>query len=556
MEWITHKVRRSALVALIALYGAVLVVSGIGRMATASANAQQTSPLFCRIGYTSAVRPITDYGSAIDGLRAGSYLLWAPEVAPARPNGMEAVQIIGVKQWKWRNNQYVLTDATAPYATPYTYTVRPGLDAVRAAVLANPGAIWLIGNEIERRDYLVSDGQTSLGQDEILPEVYAWAYHDLYVFIKSLDPTAQVGIGGMIQATPLRLKYLERAWNKYIELYGVSLPADVWNIHAYALPEWRQGAFPPPNDWKTFGADIPAGLSEIEGLTFPDYETAVLADKSFDLAATYLRAFRRWMYDHGQQNKPLIVSEAGVHMPEWVAVTINGKVVYPFMPEDIRDSYMYPMFNFAQNVTDTVLGYPADGYRLTQRWIWYSLDGDAGSWDEGVFYQYFGSNLFYSGKNGGKAMGIAPLGTYWQAYVNNPISMPVTVDLRPVQVWTEQVWTVPPGTVWDGTPVTVTVYVRVANSGNLNGTQPFSVTLQNLDDNSTLGQPVVSSLGGCGQTAVVTATWANLGLGTHGVSVTVDSGNAIAELDENNNTMQGFALVASYRTFLPLVFRN
>ena len=538
------------LVALMALCGVVLVAAGVSRVASAPAIAQQTSPLFCRFGYAPDLRSVSDYAPAVEGLRAGWYSLWNPQVNPPRPNGMQVVQIIGVKQWKWKNNQYVLVDAAAPYATPYTYTVKPGLAAVQLAVLANPGALWLIGNEIERRDFAVGDPPASTGQDEILPEVYAWAYHDLYTFIKNLDPNAQLGIGGMIQATPLRLKYLERVWNEHIRLYGVPLPIDVWNIHAYAMPEWRHGAFP-SDSWKTFGADIPAGLAEIEGLTFPDYETAVLANKDFYRAVTYLRAFRQWMYDHGQQNKPLIVSESGVNFPEWVGVTINGRTVYPFTAEGVRDSYLYPMFNFAQNVTDTVLGYPADGYRLTQRWIWYSLDADTGSWDNGVFYQYFGSNLFYSGLYGGKAMGITPLGAYWQSYVNNPISMPVTVDLRPVQVWTD-----PATPVSDGLPVTMTVHVRVANSGNLNGTQPFSVTLQSLDDNSVLGQPVINSLGGCGQMAVVTATWTNLSLGMHRLSVTVDSGNVIAEADKANNSTQAWVLVGSYRTFLPMLARR
>ena len=535
---------RSALAALIALCGAVLIVSGISWAAPSPLplDLGQIPPLFCRFGYAPGVTSISNYVPSVYDLRAGWYLSFGTAVHPPRPDGMETVQTVFVKQLKQSQDQsFALYDATAPYVVPYTYTVRPDMATIKAAVLANPGSTWLIGNEIERRDFLYSDGVTSGGQQEILPEVYAWAYHDLYALIKSVDSTAQVGIGGMIQATPLRLKYLDRIWDEYLRRYNAPLPADVWNIHAYTLQEVK-------GSW---GADIPAGLTETTGLVFPDNNLAVLADKDFRLASQHIRALRQWMHEHGQQNKPLIVSEAGVHMPEWIGATINGKVVYPFMPEDIRDSYMYPMFNFAQNVTDTVLGYPADGYRLTQRWIWYSLDGDYGWWDKGVFYQSFGSNLYYSGKNGGKAMGITPLGTYWRAYLNNPISMPVTVDLTPVQVWTDS-----PATVWDGTPVTMTVYVQVANSGSVMSTSPFSVTIQSLDDNSMVGQPSIKSLGGCGQMTVVTATWTNLGMGAHRLSVMVDSGNVIAETDRTNNYMEGKVLVASQRMFLPVVTRN
>jgi hypothetical protein len=43
---------------------------------------------------------------------------------------------------------------------------------------SRPGLTWIIGNEIERRDWLNSGGGSS-GQNEIIPEVYTVAYHDL-----------------------------------------------------------------------------------------------------------------------------------------------------------------------------------------------------------------------------------------------------------------------------------------------------------------------------------------------------------------------------------------
>jgi hypothetical protein len=252
------------------------------------------------------------------------------------------------------------------------------------------------------------------------------------------------------------------------------------------------------------------------------------------------------MYNHGQQNKPLIVSEYGVLMPDWVSPG-------DFTPEAVRDSFMYPSFNFFQNATDTVTGYPADSYRLVQRWNWYSLDDDSGGWASGAFNQTYNGNLFHSGLYGpfSGTMGIAPLGTYWQTYINNSLSVPTYVDLQPMRVWTD-----PPAPFWDGTPVTATIYVEAANSGSTNGTEPFSVTIQSMDDGSILGQSVISSLGGCGKTAVITATWTNLVSGTHYLSVTVDSGNVITESNKANNQLRATVLVATYRTFLPVLTRQ
>ncbi len=97
---------------------------------------------------------------------------------------------------------------------------------MRAAVLANPGATWLIGNEPD-----------SPVQDNLLPELYARAYHHLYTLIKSYDATARIGAGGIVQPTPLRFQYLDRVLAAYRAYYHQTLPADLWNIHSYILRE-------------------------------------------------------------------------------------------------------------------------------------------------------------------------------------------------------------------------------------------------------------------------------------------------------------------------------
>ncbi|NIN69719.1 MAG: hypothetical protein GTO63_34555, partial [Anaerolineae bacterium] len=68
------------------------------------------------------------------------------------------------------------------------------------------------------------------------------------------------------------------------------------------------------------------------------------------------------MKERGERNKPLIVSEYGILMPE----------EYGFPYEKVRE-FMYGTFDYFMTATDQALGYPADGNRLVQRWAWYSL---------------------------------------------------------------------------------------------------------------------------------------------------------------------------------------
>ncbi len=481
-----------------------------------------TEPSLCRFGFDTARRSVDQYpAEELARLRTQVYANWGISANPPRPNGMEYIQMVRVKQWKWENGQRVLASATAPYETPYTYTVRAGWDAVRTAVQNNPGSVWLIGNEIERRDW--PGGY----QDEILPEVYAWAYHDLYTAIKGWDPTARVSAGGIIQATPLRLQYMDRVWDEYQSRYGERMPVDVWNIHAFVLREGR-------NSW---GADIPAGIDVQTGIWY-----SVADNKNFNIAAGHIRAFRQWMRDKGEQNKPLYVTEYGVNMP----YLESG-----FSFEEVRDEFMYPSFDFFLSEKDVDIGYPADEYRLVQKWMWYSLDGDDGHWNDGQWQLHYNGHLFYSGLDDGRPpMGIAPLGEYWEDYVTNPpISVP-EVELAPVRMWQE------PLPFSTGEPMTVTLYAQISNSGHISATQPFAVELWNEDSSTVLVTQTVNGLAGYGETAQISVTWPNLSPGTHHASVRVDTSNAICESNETNNQMSGVVLVATERVFLPLLMKN
>lgn len=305
-----------------------------------------------RLGYGAYNPTITRYPE-ISSLRAGWYVDWTTRAVTLRPNYIEYAQTVRIHQTL---KQSAVWDCTlygkdahdrikCPYATPPGYMLFQRWADIAAAVRANPGSLWLIGNEMDRRDW------PGGGQDEMIPSVYSRAYHDLYRDIKAIDPTARVAIGGMIQATPLRLEYLTKVWDEYRAFYGTDMPVDVWNVHNFILQE-KLG---------DYGAETPPGISATQGVIYPDEPLSHINRTYF---ATQIREFRKWMKAHNQQDKPLIVSEYGVlyyHLPE-----LN-------VPATVQD-FMLWTFDYFLNTRDCDLGYRADDCRLVQRWAWYSLD--------------------------------------------------------------------------------------------------------------------------------------------------------------------------------------
>jgi hypothetical protein len=352
---------------------------------------RQTPPLSWRLGFGALGSPITRYPE-VGTLRAGWYVDWNVRVNPARPNGMEYVQTVRIHQTLACGQRWHFDREACPYATPPSYEVYPDLNTVLAAVQANPGALWQIGNEMDRRDwcldlawngsqYACVSGSASEGQDEMLPELYAVAFHELSTLIRQTDPTARIAIGGVIQATPLRLEYLDKVWNAYQSRYGQAMPVDVWNIHNFILKE-RLG---------DYGASVPPGASATVGVT---YDTD-LKHVDLDIFKQQVVTFRQWLKDKGQQQKPLYVSEYGVLY--WHDGMDNPTLV---------QNFMLGTFDYFLNAADCNLGYGADGCRLVQRWAWYSLDDVAlGS----TFNPHAG--LFYPSQRT-----ITPTGEQFRAY--------------------------------------------------------------------------------------------------------------------------------------------
>lgn len=247
-------------------------------------------------------------------LGLGWYLAWRTFESPARPDNIDFWQMIRLQETGFR----------------------PDAATIQQVARANPGATWLIGNEPD-----------VIWQDNMTPARYAEWYHQLYALLKEADPTCQVAIGGVTQPTPLRLQYLEQVWAAYQAQYGEVMPVDVWNIHNFILREER-------GSW---GVDIPPGLAVDQGTLFE-----VADHDDLEIFKAQIFNFRQWLAEHGQRNKPLIVSEYGILMP----------ADYGFGPERVQQ-FLYGTYEFMLNAADETLGYPADDNRLVQRWAWYSL---------------------------------------------------------------------------------------------------------------------------------------------------------------------------------------
>jgi hypothetical protein len=212
-------------------------------------------------------------------------------------------------------------------------------EEIELAIQVNPGSYWLVGNEPDVR-----------WQDNVTPQRYAEIYHEVYSFIKERDPESKLVIGGVSQPTPLRRAYLDIVLDTYKETYGQEMPIDVWNVHAFTLRE----------ESGSWGVDIPPGMDDSLAILYEieDHDNLEIMEQN-------LAEFRSWMADRDYGDKPLIVSEYGILMPE----------DYGFPPERVA-KFLTGSFRLFQTMSGETGFQPDDG-RLVQQWFWYSVyDGD------------------------------------------------------------------------------------------------------------------------------------------------------------------------------------
>ena len=266
-----------------------------------------------RFGLGVAFPPFDD--AVADQLPFGWYLTWRVAEAPERPGGIDFWQMVRLSEERYRPEKAI----------------------IQTIARQNPGSTWLIGNEPD-----------VIWQDNVTPARYAELYHELYQLLKKADPDSEIAIGGVTQPTPLRLRYLDEVMIAYETGYGQAMPVDVWNIHNFILQEKRD----------SWGVSIPPGLDADQGVLY-----TVAQHDDLEIFEQQLIDFRRWMAQHGQRDKPLIVSEYGILMPQ----------DYGFDVERVK-RFMVGSYQIMLNTTDSELGYPADENRLVQGWAWFSLN--------------------------------------------------------------------------------------------------------------------------------------------------------------------------------------
>lgn len=488
----------------------------------------------CRYGTTTTLDPQT---SVINGIGAGWYLDFdfkspPPSLEPA--NGAEFVHMVRLKE----NFTRIANNCDCPddYRFFGTYRIVDppgGLDQAFASFLkTNPGKKIIIGNEVDRFG----------AQDGLHPEVYADAYHDIYHFIKSHDPTAQVGISGLVQFTPNRERYLEAVWKAYIHRHGTYMPVDFWTLHVYILPELNaDGSFTNTFASSALGVDRSNGKRASGGdparCSDPDVYCVAEHD-DMGIFAEQIVAMRQWMKRHGQQNKPLMLTEYSL--------------LYPYrLPPEYQDCYldefgecftpasaanfMLETFNYLKTARDPDLGYPLDDNRLIQQSIWFSVyNRDLGN----------ASNLAQA-----NLTTLTQVGNQFRNYVfgETPFANLIVDDVADVSVATNGAAT-----------ATARLEVTFRNKGNTAVDKPFKVTFyRDANRSVTIGSVTIDpAIYGCSSHAYTASVeWSGLPKGTHRYYALIDSDDVIQESPSGNVDNMGMGTVRVYtnRVSLPII---
>jgi hypothetical protein len=165
---------------------------------------------------------------------------------------------------------------------------------------------------------------------------------------------------------------------------------------------------------------------------------------------------------------------------------------------------------------DSTIGYPADEFRLVQRFSWYS-----------VYDPFFNGSLFREDGT------LTEMGANYASYSSNTA---IETDFFPVKFTATR----------NGD--TVTLSAVVANSGNLTGASAATVRFYNGDPATggrQLGPAQQISLAGCGKKTVVSYLWDNAGSGALDLYVAVTPGSARLDADIFNDVLGPLSLSVS-----------
>lgn len=429
------------------------------------------------------------------------------------------------------------------------YTTTPLLNdaGLGARISALPGATWIIGNEPDRGPSPGGGG----AQDDMQPEMYARAYHDVYTYIKNRDPQAKVAIAGLVQITPGRLQYLDKVWAEYNRLYRQQMPVDVWNMHLYILPEVNSSGVANGIASVAVGTNPALGMKESDGNSSLcgqlNNQVYCYADHdNLNFFKQQIVAMRTWMKAHGQQHKPLLLSEFSLLYPyddtnnDGAEDFLRDEFGNLFAPARVS-SFLRQSFDYLDggNV-DYNLGYPQDNYRLVQQSLWFSM-----------YYNGAGraSNLFTDEA----VTTLSPVGLAFLDEMTQRVNQGIKPNLKPGGAIDTSAFIIAPGTT-----ATATLSVDVYNNGDTPAGEPFTITFYSDQAlSNAIGSAVLPDIGGCARGPIrVGVDWPGLTAGVHRFWVKVDSGTAVTESNENDNVISGLVIVNPKQVFLPLVSKS
>lgn len=518
--------------ALILLVHSAMADSGLPDKRQASKGHEATEVVGlanCRYGVAALSSAQVDW---IDDLGSGWYLNFGPSASSAS-NSAEYIPVIGVRQNKDSNGNYLPTYSVTPAVTD---------GALGALVDSKPKSLWIIGNEVDRGP---NPGQSQGGQGDTYPDVYAKAYHEIYHYIKQRDPLAQVANSALVQVTPGRLQYLDLMWEAYKSEFGAAMPVDVWNMHLYILPEVNPSGQPNGIANVALGTDPALARRESGGnpnLCPQENVYCVAEHDDMNIFNDQVIAMRTWMNTHGQRDKPLVLSEFSILYPyidDGGTCFLQDEFGNCFTSQRVTN-YLNSTLNYLKSATDPNLGYPKDGNRLIQQSLWFSINNEGAVGDV--------SDLMRNNA-------LTQVGQAYKSFVQaQSTNVNLFVD------GTNN----PAATTGGGGTANVKLTVTIRNSGNVAPGSTFFATFykdagltQPIGTTSIPG-PTPSSPGmpGCSRAVrYASVTWNNLPAGVHHYWVKVDSTNTVIEISESDNTGAGTVFVNADQTFIPVVRR-
>lgn len=209
---------------------------------------------------------------------------------------------------------------------PRLFMVRwgPFDDDLAAVLRANPGAWWAVGNE-----------PNDPHQDNRTPAEYVRFYHSFYRWAKRKDPRCQILPAGLANAD---WRWAREFREEYRRQYGRYPRVDGWNIHNYLLDP------------------------HIDPYDVAEFKRRILA-------------FRHWMAEIGDADKPLFLTEFGV-------LYGAGCCERPVDPPEKAVAFMREAVTWLAE-TDHV-----------QHWAWFILNEagefNGGLWDAGGQLSVYG----------------------------------------------------------------------------------------------------------------------------------------------------------------------